>query len=127
VAELRKAMRNTSHNGFPITRHAPSGEVRRREGLAHAVVSRVKHSCVRHGVRLSLQVQVVVGLVVRDHIMVLLRQALGRGSARAVDASWEELNRRYVSTEGQRLVSEQQLAVLQVRIFSAPQESIQTP
>ena len=56
----------------------------------------------------------VVGLIVRDHIMVTLRQALGRGSARAVDASWEELNRRYVSTEGQRLVSEQQLAVLQV-------------
>ena len=56
-----------------------------------------------------------MGLVVRDHVMVLLRQALGRGSARAVDASWEELNRRYVSSEGQRLVSEQQLAVLQVR------------
>ena len=55
-----------------------------------------------------------MGLVVRDHIMVLLRQALGRGSASAVDASWEELNRRYVSTEGQRLVSEQQVAVLQV-------------
>ncbi len=67
-----------------------------------------------HRTRLRQQVQVVVGLVVRDHIMVLLRQALGRGSARVVDASWEELNRRYVSTEGQRLVSEQQLAVLQV-------------
>ncbi len=33
VAELRKAMRNTSHNGFPVTRHAPSGEVCRVETL----------------------------------------------------------------------------------------------
>ena len=28
MADLRKAMRNTSHNGYPITRHTSSGEVR---------------------------------------------------------------------------------------------------
>lgn len=59
--------------------------------------------------------QVCIGLVVRDHLMVILRQVLGRGSVGAVDASWEELNRQYVSPQGRRLVSEQQLAVLQVR------------
>ena len=37
MAELRKAMRNTSHNGFPITRQASSGEVCRFE--AHAAMS----------------------------------------------------------------------------------------
>ena len=46
--------------------------------------------------------------------MVILGQVLGRGSVHAVDTSWEDLNRQYVSTQGQRLVSEQQLAVLQV-------------
>lgn len=56
----------------------------------------------------------------RDHLMVILRQVLGRGSVTAVDASWEELNRRYVSTQGQRLVSEQQMAVLQVSAFHSP-------
>lgn len=64
--------------------------------------------------------QVCVGLVVRDHLMVILRQVLGRGSVTAVDASWEELNRRYVSTQGQRLVSEQQMAVLQVSASHSP-------
>ena len=58
--------------------------------------------------------QVCVGLVTRDMLMTLCRQALGRGSTQTVDLQWEELNRRYVSPEGQRLVSEQQLAVLQV-------------
>ena len=46
--------------------------------------------------------------------MVILRQVIGRGTVHDVDASWEDLNRRYVSTQGRRLVSDQQLAVLQV-------------
>ena len=53
-----------------------------------------------------------MGLVVRDHLMVLLRQALGH---RAGDGqlSYSDLNRRYVSSAAQRIISEQQMAVLQ--------------
>lgn len=57
--------------------------------------------------------QVFVGLVVRDHLMVLLRQALGRGGEGPL--SYSDLNRRYVSSAAQRIISEQQMAVLQAR------------
>lgn len=55
-----------------------------------------------------------MGLVVRDHLMVLLRQALGRGTFGNGALSYSDLNRRYVSSAAQRIISEQQMAVLQV-------------
>jgi hypothetical protein len=55
--------------------------------------------------------QVFVGLVVRDHLMVLLRQALGRTAGGQL--SYSDLNRRYVSSAAQRIITEQQMAVLQ--------------
>ena len=56
-----------------------------------------------------------VGLVTRDNLMVLLRRALGRGTAAiADDLPYEDLNRQYVSAAARSLVSQQQLAILQV-------------
>jgi hypothetical protein len=55
--------------------------------------------------------QVFVGLVVRDHLMVLLRQALGHRVGGQL--SYSDLNRRYVSSAAQRIITEQQMAVLQ--------------
>jgi hypothetical protein len=57
------------------------------------------------------QLQVFVGLVVRDHLMVLLRQALGHSVGGQL--SYSDLNRRYVSSAAQRIITEQQMAVLQ--------------
>ena len=55
-----------------------------------------------------------VGLVVRDHLMVLLRQALGRSAGGQL--SYSDLNRRYVSSAAQRIITEQQMAVLQANL-----------
>ena len=56
-----------------------------------------------------------MGLVVRDHLMVLLRTAMLRGSASSLDVTYEELNRQFVSAAARSLITEQQMAVLQVR------------
>lgn len=61
--------------------------------------------------RSLLHLQVFVGLVVRDHLMVLLRQALGHRVGGQL--SYSDLNRRYVSSAAQRIITEQQMAVLQ--------------
>lgn len=62
--------------------------------------------------------QVMVGLVLRDHLMVLLRRCLAAGGAAAVAAHpvpYEELSRHVVTAAARSYVSEQQMAVLQVR------------
>ena len=73
--------------------------------------------------------QVLVGLVVREHLMVLLRRALVAGArgdpagGSGADVPYEDLNRQFVSAAARSLISEQQLAVLQVRVaacLSAP-------
>ena len=61
-------------------------------------------------------VQVMVGLVLREHLMVLLRRCLAPGGAAAVAAHpvpYEELSRRVVTAAARSYVSEQQMAVLQ--------------
>lgn len=63
--------------------------------------------------------QVFVGLVVRDHLMVLLRTAMLRGSASSLDVTYEELNRQFVSAAARSLITEQQMAVLQVNTWGA--------
>ena len=39
MAELRKVMRNTSHNGFPVTRRTAHGEVCRPRDVQRAKLS----------------------------------------------------------------------------------------
>ncbi len=68
----------------------------------------------------SVFAQVLVGLVNREHLMVVMRRALAAGGARGAqggdlpEVPYEELNRNYVSAAARSLISEQQLAVLQV-------------
>ena len=65
--------------------------------------------------------QVFVGLLARDHLMVLLRRVMARGLPRANadaaqdDIAFEDLSRHFVSAAARSLILEQQLAVLQVR------------
>ena len=82
-----QVLRDTRHNGFPVVRDTPGG-------------------------------QVLVGLVNREHLMVILRRSLAagaRGDAGPGDVPYEDLNRHFVSAAARSLISEQQLAVLQVR------------
>ncbi len=59
-----------------------------------------------------------MGLVVRDHLMVLLRRALARRPGGPEDdITYEDLNRQFVSAAARTMVSEQQMAVLQVCCF----------
>ncbi|KAK9806419.1 hypothetical protein WJX73_004486 [Symbiochloris irregularis] len=61
---------------------------------------------------------VLVGIVVREQLMVLLRRALVPGGVEALHDDvipYEELNRQVVTAAARSLVSEQQLAVLQGR------------
>ncbi len=55
--------------------------------------------------------------------MVLLRQALGRGGVDGGALSYSDLNRRYVSAAAQRVISEQQMAVLQAHTLPMSQIS----
>ena len=85
-AHLAQVLRDTRHNGFPIVRDTPGG-------------------------------QVLMGLVNREHLMVILRRSLAAGARNGADAgdvSYEDLNRHFVSAAARSLISEQQLAVLQV-------------
>jgi hypothetical protein len=65
----------------------------------------------------SSALQVLVGLVNREHLMVIIRRALAQGARHEDMASvtYEDLNRNFVSAAARSLISEQQLAVLQVR------------
>ena len=68
-------------------------------------------------------VQVLVGLVLRDHLMVLLRRGLAAGGTAAIAAGpvpYEELSRHVVTAAARSYVSEQQMAVLQVRTQLRP-------
>lgn len=60
--------------------------------------------------------QVLVGLVNRDNMMVIIRRALARGSHSngVAEIEYEDLNKNFVSAAARSLISEQQLAVLQV-------------
>lgn len=60
----------------------------------------------------------LVGLVNRDHLMVIMRRALAQGVRHdeLPHVPYEDLNRNFVSAAARSLISEQQLAVLQVRI-----------
>ena len=70
-----------------------------------------------------------MGLLARDHLMVLLRRVMARGLPRANgdagqdDIAFEDLSRHFVSAAARSLILEQQLAVLQV--CQAPVPSIQ--
>ena len=57
-----------------------------------------------------------MGLVNRDNMMVIIRRALGRGhqSSLPPEIEYEDLNKNFVSAAARHLISEQQLAVLQV-------------
>ena len=61
-----------------------------------------------------MDAQVFVGLVVRDHAIVLLRRAVLGRSDEPEAVEYEELNKQHVSAAARSLISEQQLAVLQV-------------
>lgn len=62
--------------------------------------------------------QVLVGLVTRDNMMVIIRRALAQGqrpvASMAAEIDYEDLNRNFVSAAARHLISEQQLAVLEV-------------
>ena len=55
-----------------------------------------------------------VGLVVRDHLMVLLRRALARRTTANLDVTYEDLNQQFVSAAARQLIWDQHMAVLQV-------------
>ena len=61
-------------------------------------------------------VQVLVGLVNRDNMMVIIRRALAQGQRSSLppEIEYEDLNKNFVSAAARHLISEQQLAVLQV-------------
>lgn len=64
--------------------------------------------------------QVFVGLLARDHLMVLLRRVMARGlpgagGERGPDIAFEDLSRHFVSAAARSLILEQQMAVLQAR------------
>ncbi|CAL8466168.1 g5704 [Coccomyxa elongata] len=85
LEDIRHVLRDARHNGFPVVRDSPSG-------------------------------QVLVGLVNREHLMVVMRRALAAGprlTGELPEVPYEELNRNYVSAAARSLISEQQLAVLQ--------------
>ena len=58
--------------------------------------------------------QVFVGLVVRDHLMVLLRRALARRTTANLDVTYEDLNQQFVSAAARQIIWDQHMAVLQV-------------
>ncbi len=70
-------------------------------------------------IHVCLHAQVFVGLLARDHLMVLLRRVMARGLPAAGggndDIAFEDLSRHYVSAAARSLILEQQLAVLQAR------------
>ena len=57
-----------------------------------------------------------MGLVNRDNMMVIIRRALAQGhrSSLPPEIEYEDLNKNFVSAAARHLISEQQLAVLQV-------------
>ena len=63
--------------------------------------------------------QVLVGLVNRDNMMVIIRRALAQGQRTSLppEIEYEDLNKNFVSAAARHLISEQQLAVLQVGLF----------
>ena len=66
--------------------------------------------------------QVLVGLVNRDNMMVIIRRALAQGhrpgASMAPELDYEDLNRNFVSAAARHLISEQQLAVLEVPVHA---------
>lgn len=81
ICELRDALRDNKHNGFPVVRESGHGRV-------------------------------FVGLVTRDHVLVLLRRAVGMGTTRNLAVPYAELNRQFVSKQALELVDRQSRAVL---------------
>ena len=74
------------------------------------------HCC--HGSQTTCKwlLQVFVGLVVRDHLMVLLRRALARGTTANLEVTYEDLNHQFVTAAARHLIWEQHMAVLQVNL-----------
>ena len=72
-----------------------------------------------------------MGLLARDHLMVLLRRVMARGLPRANadaaqdDIAFEDLSRHFVSAAARSLILEQQLAVLQARAAQCTKASRQ--
>ena len=66
-----------------------------------------------------MSVQVLVGLVNRDNMMVIIRRALAQGQRSGLppEIEYEDLNKNFVSAAARHLISEQQLAVLQVKML----------
>lgn len=82
--------------------------------LASAAEKTIVHRC---GADQNVgHVQVLVGLVNRDNMMVIIRRALAQGhrSSLPPEIEYEDLNKNFVSAAARHLISEQQLAVLQV-------------
>lgn len=75
------------------------------------ICSSYVHSCPENAVYM---LQVFVGLVVRDHLMVLLRKALARSSTVNLDVKYEDLNYQFVTAAARHMIWEQHIAVLQV-------------
>ena len=71
-------------------------------------------SCSAKTSSCNCHMQVFVGLVVRDHLMVLLRRALARGSTANLEVTYEDLNHQFVTAAARHLIWEQHMAVLQV-------------
>ena len=70
-----------------------------------------------------------MGLVLRDHLMVLLRRSLAAGGTAAMahePVPYEELSRHVVTAAARSYVSEQQMAVLQV-LPAPPIPAMHTP
>lgn len=74
LADIRTALRDTSHNGFPVVRPSAVGDL-------------------------------FVGLVVRDHLMVLLMRATALGTTHNLHVPWQDLNRRFVSAPALQMLT----------------------
>ena len=63
-----------------------------------------------------LQGGVCVGLVVRDHLLKLLVEAVKRGTCQHLEVPFTGLNRQYVEASALESEAAQQMAVLEVRL-----------
>ncbi len=53
-----------------------------------------------------------MGIVIRDHLLVLLRRAVGLGTTASLNVPYVELNRQFVSKQALMMVHQQSAAVL---------------
>jgi hypothetical protein len=63
-----------------------------------------------------MQGGVCVGLVVRDHLMKLLVEAVKRGTCQHLEVPFTELNRQFVDASALESEAAQQMAVLEVGV-----------